>query len=152
MDATDTKVLQHISNSRNAYGAYARHGGRQGVGHVSRSLEKGYRKSPPALSAVTTEANEQVTRSISARSAQSNTTSPTREKTPAPANLPSSKYIGQALYPTKARTSRKGIDGLTDGVDGLGLHKNAAEGDVANKAVNVAVNPRFGHVAIGTEK
>jgi hypothetical protein len=96
--------------------------------------------------------DRQVTRSISARAASSNPASPTEEKKASSAVMPSSKYIGQPLYPIKARSNRQSTAGLADGIDGLGLHANATDGDVSNKAVNFAVNPRFGQIAIGTEK
>ena len=81
----------------------------------------------------------------------SNPSSPTEEKKqPSQA---SSKYIGQPLYPLQP--ARKVIESLSENLDGLGIDTpspDSSVGSVANKAVSVTVNPRFGQVAIGTEK
>lgn len=70
------------------------------------------------------------------------------------ASATSAKYVGQLLHPIPP--VRK-ADGLASGIEALGLMEDepATIGDNQNnldRGVHVAVTPRFGLVAIGTER
>lgn len=68
----------------------------------------------------------------------------------------SSKYVGQVIYPPPAALRRRSDEDLSPGTGALGLVSDEAPPDrdrsllvEAEKAVEVAVNGRFGLVAVG---
>jgi hypothetical protein len=96
-----------------------------------------------------TEADGKPTRSTSGPSATSQPSSSTEAQNSPP--LQQSKYIGQVLYPLRTRSRRRTTSDVIDGFDGLSIQPSTLA-EVSNRAVNVAINPRFGQIAIGTEK
>ena len=64
--------------------------------------------------------------------------------------MPSQRFVGQLLYPAQPRTPSDTVGGA----ESLGLvEDNAQDGeDQLDPALEVAINPRFGLVAVGTKR
>lgn len=83
---------------------------------------------------------------------------PAHQALPSGSNTPAPRFVGHLLYPAAPRARPKDQVG---GMESLGLLERAvsadgrADGDagedIIDRAVQVAVNPRFGMVAVGTE-